>query len=128
LESLPYSEYAKLILKVSYNIGADTSLVLWGLTQRVKTMKDALEVEQEHLMNVFGISHDEFHFVDGSGGGDSAVTTKATIKLLKDMSETKVFDVYKSALPILGVDGSLVFVNEFEQNEDLKGAKENVFF
>jgi D-alanyl-D-alanine carboxypeptidase len=127
LESLPYSEYAKLILKVSYNIGADTSLVLWGLTQRVKTMKDALEVEQEHLMNVFGISHDEFHFVDGSGGGDSAATTKATIKLLKDMSETKVFDVYKSALPILGLDGSLVFVNEFEKNEDLKGAKENVF-
>jgi D-alanyl-D-alanine carboxypeptidase len=52
LVSLPYAEYAKLILKVSYNIGADTSLVLWGLTQGVNNMKDALEVERENLMNV----------------------------------------------------------------------------
>jgi D-alanyl-D-alanine carboxypeptidase len=43
------------------------------------------------------------------------------------MSETEVFDAYKASLPILGVDGSLVFVDEFEKNEDLKGAKGNVF-
>ena len=90
-------------------------------------MKDALAVEREHLMNVFGIPSNEFHFVDGSGGGDSAVTTNATIKLLKDMSETEVFDAYKASLPILGTDGSLAFVDEFEKNDDLKGAKGNVF-
>jgi D-alanyl-D-alanine carboxypeptidase len=127
LVSLPYSEYARLILKVSYNIGADTSLVLWGLTQGVNNMKEALDVERKHLTNVFGIPDNEFHFVDGSGGGNSAVTTNATIKLLKDMSETEVFDVYKTSLPILGVDGSLAFVNEFEKNDNLKGAKGNVF-
>ena len=127
LVSLPYSEYAKLILKVSYNIGADTSLVLWGLTQGVNNMKEALGVEREHLMNALGIPSQEFHFVDDSGGGDSAVTTNATIKLLKDMSETEVFDAYKASLPILGIDGSLAFVDEFEKNNGLEGAKGNVF-
>ena len=33
LVSPPYSDYAKWILKVSYNIGADTSLVLFGLVR-----------------------------------------------------------------------------------------------
>jgi D-alanyl-D-alanine carboxypeptidase len=30
-------------------------------------------------------------------------------------------------MPILGIDGSLVFVNEFEADDALKGTKENVF-
>ena len=78
-------------------------------------MKEALDAEREHLVNIFGISGDEFHFVDGSGGGESSVTTKATIKLLNDMSKTEVFDAYKASLPVLGVDGSLVFVDGFEK-------------
>ena len=41
LQGQPYSADAKFILKVSYNIGADTSLVLFGLTQGVDTMNDA---------------------------------------------------------------------------------------
>jgi D-alanyl-D-alanine carboxypeptidase len=90
-------------------------------------MTDAVAVEREHLINVFGISGDEVHFVDGSGGGDSAATTQATIKLLKAMSGTTVFDAYKASLPILGVDGSLVFVDAFEKNDELQGAKGHVF-
>jgi D-alanyl-D-alanine carboxypeptidase len=76
---------------------------------------------------VFGISGDEFQSVDGSGGGDSAATTNATIRLLKEVSETEVFGAYKSSLPILGIDGSLAFVDELEKNDDLKCAKGNVF-
>jgi D-alanyl-D-alanine carboxypeptidase len=72
LVSLPYSEYAKLILKISYNIGADTSLVLWGLTQGVNNMQETLDFERKHLMNILGITDNEFHFVDGSSGGGSA--------------------------------------------------------
>lgn len=48
--SLPYSEYAKLVLKVSYNIGADTSLLLWGLTQGSDNMEDTLEIERDNLI------------------------------------------------------------------------------
>src|SRR6202012_1945288 len=35
LKGMPYSEDARFIMKVSYNIGADTSLLLFGLTQGV---------------------------------------------------------------------------------------------
>jgi hypothetical protein len=33
LISSPYKDYAKYILKVSYNIGAETTLMLFGLTK-----------------------------------------------------------------------------------------------
>ena len=49
LTSPPYADYAKWILKVSYNIGADTSLVLFGLTQGVNAMPAALEAEKKTL-------------------------------------------------------------------------------
>ena len=62
LISLPYSEYAKLILKVSYNIGADTSLVLFGLTQNVKNMADALLVEKNLLTSQYHLPAKEFYF------------------------------------------------------------------
>ncbi|MGE3523648.1 MAG: D-alanyl-D-alanine carboxypeptidase, partial [Candidatus Dadabacteria bacterium] len=38
LVSLTTAQHSKLIMKVSYNIGADTSLLLWGLTQGVEDM------------------------------------------------------------------------------------------
>ena len=59
LVSLPNADHAKLILKISYNIGADASLVLYGLTQGVDNMTDALVVEREVLTTVYGIPGDE---------------------------------------------------------------------
>ena len=52
LEGMPYSDYVKFILKVSYNIGADTSLLLFGLTQGVDNMEDALKVEKKNLISI----------------------------------------------------------------------------
>ncbi len=60
LKGLPYSETAKLILKVSYNIGADTSLVLFGLTQGVDNMNDALKVERKNLTTIMGSRKTKF--------------------------------------------------------------------
>ncbi len=127
LVSLPYSEYIKLILKVSYNIGADTSLVLYGLTQGVNNMDASLAVERQTLETQFGIPGNEFHFVDGSGGGLTTGTNKAVIKILDEMSISPVFPEYLDALPILGVDGSLGFVTDFEKDPELAGAKGNAF-
>jgi len=42
LTGLPYAENAKFVMKVSYNIGADASLLLFGLTQGVDNMDAAL--------------------------------------------------------------------------------------
>lgn len=124
--SFPYADYAKLILKVSYNIGADTSLLLWGTTQGVDNMDDALAAERVNLTENFGIPGDEFFFVDGSGGGDTTATNKAVTDWLEIMTGQPPFDAFFAALPILGVDGSLGFVTDFEQDPSLAGAKGQV--
>jgi PBP4 family serine-type D-alanyl-D-alanine carboxypeptidase len=125
--SLPYSEYAKLVLKVSYNIGADTSLLLWGLTQGVDNMDDALVIERENLIDNIGIPGDEFLFFDGSGGGDTTATNKAVLSMLEYISKQSFFPNYLQLLPILGVDGSLSFVTDFESDNTLAGAKGNAY-
>lgn len=126
LMSVPYSDYARWILKVSYNIGADTSLLLLGLTQGVNNLQAALQAEQKILQKEFGIAASDYHFVDGSGGGETAITPQAVGSYLKARSQRDNFSIFKAALPSLGVDGSLGFVTDFEKNPALAGAKGNV--
>ncbi len=127
LKGLPYADYAKFILKVSYNIGADTSLVLWGLTQKVDNMTDALAVEQKNLTRNYVVPPEQYHFVDGSGGGPSTATTVAVTQMLMALSKrTQTFPVFLDALPNMGIDGSLGFVNQFESDPTLAGAKGHV--
>jgi len=126
LEGLPYSDDAKLVLKVSYNIGADTSLVLFGLTRGVDSMGEALEVERGNLATRYGIAPDEYHFVDRSGGGSTTATSRAVIQMLSEMKKSCTFPAFFNALPILGVDGSLGFVTDFQSNPTLAGAKGQV--
>lgn len=124
--SLPLDQYGRLVLKPSYNIGSDTSLILWGLTQGVDNMDDALLAEREFLTGTVGIPGDEFSFVDGSGGGDTIATADAVLQMLEFIYGKPFFPQYKTMLPILAVDGTLVFVTDFEQDPTLAGAKGNV--
>ncbi len=126
LRGMPYSDYAKYILKVSYNIGADTSLVLFGLTQKVDNMSDALAVEQKNLASNYGVPAGQYHFVDGSGGGPSEATTAAVTQMLMALSKRPTFPILRDALPNMGIDGSLGFVNQFESDPSLAGAKGHV--
>ncbi|HJU17104.1 MAG TPA: D-alanyl-D-alanine carboxypeptidase [Stellaceae bacterium] len=126
LEGLPYADDAKLILKVSYNIGADTSLVLFGVANGVDNMEEALAVERENLTAHYGIPAAAFHFVDGSGGGATTATNKAVTRMLEDMSVRATFPAFFEALPILGVDGSIAPVTDFESDPTLAGAKGQV--
>jgi D-alanyl-D-alanine carboxypeptidase len=126
LKGMLYSDYAKFILKVSYNIGADTSLVLYGLTQKVDNMADALAVERKTLTSHYGVSAGQTHFVDGSGGGDSSATTLAVTQMLTALSRQPTFPILLAALPNMGIDGSLGFVHQFESDPSLAGAKGHV--
>ena len=122
LMGLPYSDDAKLILKVSYNIGADTSLVLLGLTHGVDNINDALTVERNILQSQYGIPVDQFQFFDGSGGGDTAATSSAIIGMLVQLSRRPSFPAFFHALPILAVDGSLAATTDFQSDPTLEGA------
>jgi D-alanyl-D-alanine carboxypeptidase/D-alanyl-D-alanine-endopeptidase (penicillin-binding protein 4) len=111
LVSPPYGEYAKLILKVSHNLGANLSLMLFGLSQGARTIGDALAAERRTLVQGYGLAGTGFDFpTNGSGTPDSRATPQAVIDLLRAMRDKAAFDAYFDALPVLGVDGSLASI------------------
>ncbi len=108
--SMPYSEFAKLVLKVSLNTGANLSLMYQGLAQGVRTVNDALATERKYLTGTLGLDGASFSFpTNGSGTPDSQATARTTATLLAVMSR---LPVYHDALSILGVDGSLAAVGK----------------
>jgi len=126
LTGLPYGEDAKLILKISYNIGADTSLVLLGVKNNAGSLPAALAFERSDLRTRWGIASSQYHFVDGSGGGETTATNTAVTKMLQELAKSPASQAFSDALPILGVDGSLAFVKSFESDRSLAGAAGNV--
>ena len=108
LVSAPYAQYSKLILKVSHNLGANLSLMLFGLAHGANTIQAALSAERSTLVDLDGLSGDGFDFpTNGSGSPDSAAAAATTVKLLTFMTNQPTFASYFDSLPILGVDGSL---------------------
>jgi D-alanyl-D-alanine carboxypeptidase len=126
LTGMRYGQDAKLILKISYNIGADTSLVLLGVKNHAHSMDAALAFERENLRERWGIESSQYHFVDGSGGGDTTATNAAVTKMLEELAKSPASAAFVNSLPILGVDGSLAFVKNFESSSTLAGAAGNV--
>lgn len=122
LRGMTYAQDAKLILKISYNIGADTSIVLFGLTRGAHSMPGALAAERANLARRFGIAPREYHFIDGSGGGDTVATSRAVTQMLQQMQKRSAFATLYADLPILGIDGSLATVKDFEKDASLAGA------
>jgi len=108
LVSAPYAQYAKLILKVSHNLGANLSLMLFGLASGVNTMQDALSMEAATLVDQYGLHGNGFDFpTNGSGSPDSRASAATTVQLLISLTRRTTFPFYFDSLPILGVDGSL---------------------
>lgn len=105
--SPPFSEFAKLVLKVSLNLGANLSLSLFGLTQGDRTIQGALAAERRALI-AHGVAAAEFDFpTNGSGSPDSRAAARATVHWLTVMSNGPNAKAFRDALPVLGVDGSI---------------------
>ncbi|MBI4322230.1 MAG: D-alanyl-D-alanine carboxypeptidase/D-alanyl-D-alanine-endopeptidase [Chloroflexi bacterium] len=112
LVSLPFSEYAKLILKVSHNQGADTLLYLMAVQSGGKTMVDGLRTEYAFLQRA-GVDLAGVVLRDGQGAtGANFISPQAVVQLLHYMSTRDDFQVYRDALPIMGVDGTLAHLVE----------------
>jgi len=126
LKGLPYADDAKLVMKISYNIGADTTLMLFGLAHHVDTVLAALAIERRTLWSQYGIPSGEYTFVDGSGGGYTTATNAAVTRMLEVLERSRASSAFYDSLPILGVDGSLAFVKDFESDPTLAGAMGNV--
>lgn len=107
LKSLPFSESAKLILKVSHNLHASTLPLLVAAHNGERTLSEGLK-RQNAFLKKAGVDVDTISFAGGAGGarGDY-LTPRATVQLLQYMSRRPDFEVYRNALPRLGVDGTL---------------------
>ena len=107
LVSPPFSESARLILKVSHNLHASTLPLLVAAKHDRNTLAAGLRLEGEFLKRN-GVAADEISFGGGAGGANADFTTPAVnCQLLRMMAGRRDFAVYKRALPILGVDGTL---------------------
>jgi D-alanyl-D-alanine carboxypeptidase/D-alanyl-D-alanine-endopeptidase (penicillin-binding protein 4) len=126
LVSPPFSQYANYILKVSYNLGAETALMLLGLTDNATTQAAALVVEREILASEFAIAPNEYQFVDGSGGGESTATAAAITRLLRAMIDRPVFADYREALPVIGGPGLLTEIEQISNDPTLSGSIGNI--
>lgn len=127
LTSAPFGQEVRYVNKVSYNIGADVSLMLFGLARSGSTtMSASLAAEQNELSSTFNISPGQYHFIDGSGGGDTTANAAAVIAMLRGMRSKSDFATYEGSMPALGVDGSLATITHFEADPTLAGAKGQV--
>jgi D-alanyl-D-alanine carboxypeptidase/D-alanyl-D-alanine-endopeptidase (penicillin-binding protein 4) len=114
MESLPLSTIAGEVLKPSQNLYADLLLAQVGertrssSTPASETSEDLGIAELKKFLAQAGISGGDVFFEEGSGlSRDNLTTPNATAALLGYMSHHRCAEIYKSSLPIAGVDGTL---------------------
>ncbi len=118
--SPPLSEYVKLILKVSHNLGANLVPLLLAAKTDKKTFDEGMLLMGAFIIKNLKLSQDSFVFIDGAGGNENRLTPQDEIILLDYMykKSPSQFKNYFDALPILGVDGSL---EDFAKNTKAVG-------
>ncbi|WUH71696.1 D-alanyl-D-alanine carboxypeptidase/D-alanyl-D-alanine-endopeptidase [Streptomyces sp. NBC_00440] len=105
--SPPFSQYAKLIFKVSHNLGGNLAICLMAVATGSKHCMDGFPVLAGFLDRA-GVDRKQVQLLDGRGGNPADRTTpKAVVQLLTYWQHTPEAKVFRNALPILGVDGLL---------------------
>ena len=107
LTSAPFAESLKVILKVSHNNHAHMLPMLIGSKIGARSHFGGMRAQGDVLRNL-GLDTGSFSLGDGEGGdqGDQ-ISPRATIQLLRLMAGRPDAGVFRDALPILGVDGTL---------------------
>ncbi|MER5729476.1 D-alanyl-D-alanine carboxypeptidase/D-alanyl-D-alanine-endopeptidase [Streptomyces sp. NPDC002138] len=105
--SPPYAEYAKLILKVSHNLGANLGICLLAVTARSHDCMDGFPVLATFLDGA-GVDRAQVQLLDGRGGNPvDRSTPQAEAQMLTYWMHTPDARRFREALPVLGVDGLL---------------------
>ncbi len=105
--SPPFSEYARVILKVSHNLHASTLPLLLAARHGERTLEEGLK-RQGGILKSLGLEPGTVSFGGGAGGARAdLVTPRATVTLLRAMAARPEFAAYEAALPVLGRDGTL---------------------
>lgn len=106
LESPPFSENAKLILKVSQNLHANTLLGIMAAHRDHRTVQEGLSQEWS-LLALAEIDPSSLTLIDGEGSPGNRISPEAMTALLRYMAHRPYAHYYRDALPVLGVDGTL---------------------
>jgi D-alanyl-D-alanine carboxypeptidase/D-alanyl-D-alanine-endopeptidase (penicillin-binding protein 4) len=105
--SPPFSENARVILKVSHNLHASTLPLLIAARHGEHTLAEGLK-RQGGILKGLGVEPGTVSFGGGAGGARSdLVTPRATVTLLRAMASRAEFGAFDAALPVLGRDGTL---------------------
>jgi D-alanyl-D-alanine carboxypeptidase/D-alanyl-D-alanine-endopeptidase (penicillin-binding protein 4) len=105
--SPPFSEYIRVILKVSHNLHASALPLLLAARHGESSLAAGLK-RQGEILKTLGLEPGTISFGGGAGGARSdLVSPRATVTLLRAMAARPEFPAYDAALPILGRDGTL---------------------
>jgi D-alanyl-D-alanine carboxypeptidase/D-alanyl-D-alanine-endopeptidase (penicillin-binding protein 4) len=108
--SPPLSEYLKVTLKVSHNLYASILPLLLAVKDGKRTLPEGMRRQGKVLADL-GVDVGSISLESGAGGGNGdRVTPRATVQLLQGLARRPDFGAFKAALPVLGVDGTLVGV------------------
>jgi D-alanyl-D-alanine carboxypeptidase/D-alanyl-D-alanine-endopeptidase (penicillin-binding protein 4) len=106
-ESPPFSEYAKLILKVSHNYGANLNVCLMAVKAGSTDCNDGFPVMKSFFEKA-GVDTDQVALADGRGGNPAdRFTPKTATDLLLYWLDQPQAKTFREMLPELGVNGSL---------------------
>ena len=108
--SVDLAAYIKLIMKVSYNRGADLMACLTAVKVGSTDCDDGLAAEVK-TANGLGVAKDQVFPFDGAGSDDqSRVTPTALATFYRTVTTAPYGKVLFDSLPILGKDGTLANV------------------
>jgi len=108
--SPPFGEFLKVTLKVSHNLYASTLPLLVAAKNGKHTLADGMRLQRKQLADL-SVPVETISFGGGAGGAFADnVTPRATVALLQAMRKRDDWPTYRAALPVLGVDGTLVDV------------------
>jgi serine-type D-Ala-D-Ala carboxypeptidase/endopeptidase (penicillin-binding protein 4) len=105
--SPPYSQYAKLILKVSHNYGANLDLCLMAVNAGSTDCNDAFPIMKKFYEKA-GVDTEQVAFADGRGGNPTdRFTPEAATEVLRYWLKQPQAKTFREMLPVMGVNGSL---------------------
>lgn len=112
LVSPPLSEYIRMILKVSHNPGAEILPHLIALPEGKTSFEDAMLLQNRFLAQVI-TDPGSVSLADGSGlSHANLVTPGSVVQLLSYMTTKRNYQVFRDALPVLGIDGTLMWTGK----------------
>ncbi|HAJ28404.1 MAG TPA: D-alanyl-D-alanine carboxypeptidase/D-alanyl-D-alanine-endopeptidase [Syntrophus sp. (in: bacteria)] len=112
LVSPPLSEYIRMILKVSHNPGSEILPHLIALPEGKTSFEDAMLLQNRFLAQII-TDPGTLSLSDGSGLSRANLATPGSVvKLLSYMTTHRNYQVFRDALPVLGIDGTLAWTGK----------------